>query len=211
MRYMPEPAYQEVKENYEHFIKRVSLYRSKGLDFQKSRRFILEKAHPIEGSILEIGTGTGYTTVALAEKNLRFISIDKDKEALKTAALNLAHKKLLSNVELYVMDGAAMSFKSAGFNNIICVNLFHHISGIDKMLAEIDRVLCLNGRVILADFNRKGIKIVEQVHSSEGRMHADSGVSEDYVCSYFRALGYEVKRYGEECHWALIGKKLLQQ
>ena len=207
MQYFPKVNEKEIEENHRHFSERISLYKERGLDFIKNREFILAKAGVLDGNILEIGAGSGYTTLALAKAGYKFISIDIDKEALKTTALNLAYEKVLSNVEFYVMDGMSLDFKNSTIKNVVIVNLFHHIkSGINKILSEIDRVLCADGKLVLADFNDKGMKIVEGVHKQEGRVHENAGVSEDYVHSYFHSLGYEIKRYQDMCHWIIITK-----
>jgi len=207
MQYIPKPTNKEIKENHKHFSERISLYKQRGLDFLKSREFILEQAKTLQGSILEIGSGTGYTTLSLAKAGYKFTSIDKDKESLKTTALNLAYENLLSNVKFYVMDGKSLSFANNSFRNVVIVSLFHHINGVGKMFSEADRVFCTNGKLILADFNERGIAIVNSVHKEEGRTHEDSGVSKDYVYSYFHRLGYEIKSYEDRCHWLLIGEK----
>lgn len=207
MQYIPKISDREIKENHQHFSERLLLYKNKGLDFLSSREFLLEKAQGLEGNILEIGTGTGYMTLSLAKLGYKFSSIDKDKESLKIAALNLAYENLLSKVKFYVMDGKSLAFADNSFANVVAVNLFHHIKGVDKMLAEIDRVLSTNGKLILADFNKRGMAIVNVVHREEANIHEDSGVTKDYVYSYFHRLGYAIKSYEERCHWALIAKK----
>ena len=81
MRYTPRLGRKKIEENHRYFSERVLLYKKKGLDLVKSREFILRKAQPLPGSILELGTGAGHTTVALAKAGYDFVSIDKDKEA----------------------------------------------------------------------------------------------------------------------------------
>ena len=215
MQYIPKLKPHEIEENHQHFSERVSLYKKRGLDFLRSREFILEKAGSLHDSILEIGSGTGYTTLALAQAGYKFITIDPDLEALKTTALNLAYpecrnildENLLKKVKFYVMDGKSLSFADKRFRTVVAIDLFHHITDVDKMFSEIDRILCADGKIILADFNKNGMKIVSSVHKEEGRVHQDSGVSKDYVYSYFHSLGYEIKKYEDRCHWVLIGKK----
>ena len=211
LEYMPKLSNEEVVENHKHFSERVSLYQKKGLDFVKSREFVLKKAHPLQDSILEIGTGTGYTTLALAKAGYKFASVDNDKEALKIAALNLVYVNVFSNVKFYIMDGKSMDFENRSFKNVVCVNLFHHIDKVNKMFSEIDRVLCVNGKAVLADFNKRGMEIVNAVHRKEGRVHKNSDVTKESVYSYFHGLGYEIKDYEDKYHWVLIGRKLIQQ
>ena len=208
---MPRLPVNKIEENHKHLSRRMLLYKERGLDFVKSREFILKKAQLLQGGILEIGTGNGYTTLALAKRGHTFISIDKDKEPLKTTALNLAYENVLTNVKFYVMDGRTLDFASGSFKNVVVVNLFHHVDDINKILSEIDRVLCANGKAVLADFNKDGMAIVEAVHKQEGRMHENSNVTRDYIYSYLYGLGYKIESYEEKCHWVLIAIKELRK
>ncbi len=208
--YIPKLTDEDIEENHKYFSKRISVYKRKGLDFIKAREFILSKTYPLSSSILEIGAGNGHTTLVLAKAGYKFISIDKDKEALKIAALNLAYENVFSNVKFYVMDGKSLTFADSSFRNVVIVNLFHHIDDIDKLLSEADRVLCADGKLILADFNRRGMKIVNAVHRQEDRVHQDIGMGRDYIYSYFHGLGYEIKSYKEKCHWILVARKQIE-
>jgi len=208
MQFIPDISTEEIKTNYKNFKRRISVYKRKGLDLIKSREFMLNKAKPLRGSILEIGTGSGYATIVLARAGSKFISVDKDEESLKKTALKLAYEKILDNVKFYLMDGSSLAFNNESFDNVFVIDLFHHINDINKMLSEIDRVLCRDGKAILADFNKRGMKIVDCVHKEEGHIHEDSGVSRDFVYSYFKDLGYGIKSYDEKCHWLLIINKL---
>ena len=172
-----------------------------------SRRFILEKAQLLKGDILEIGSGKGYTSLSLARAGFKFAAIDTDRESLKITALNLAYEKLLTHARLYVMDGKKLTFPDHSFNSVVIVGLFHHISEIDRMLFEAGRVLRPNGKLVLADFNKNGMKVIDSVHQKEGRTHEDSGVSKDDVCSYFQGLDYTIRGYEDSCHWLLIAQE----
>ncbi|NQU18633.1 class I SAM-dependent methyltransferase, partial [bacterium] len=147
MQYIPKLTKSEIEENHKYFIERVSIYKKRGIDFFVTRRSILEKVYPLKGRILEIGPGNGHTTLALAKAGYKFISIDKDKGSLKKTALNLVYENVLSMVKLFVMDGNVLSFGEDSFKNVIVVNLFHHLDKVNKMLLEIDRVLCAEGKV----------------------------------------------------------------
>ena len=211
MKYIPKLTKKEIEKNHRHFNERANLYKRSGFDFMNSRKFIMEKSKPLGGNILEIGSGNGYMTLALAKAGYKFISIDNDKEALKRTSLNLAYKKLLSSVKFYVMDGKRLSFDRGSFKNVISINLFHHIEKVGDILAETDRVLRVGGKSIMVDFNKRGMKIINSVHKKEGRIHEDSGVTEDYVHSYYKGLGYEMECYKDRYHWLIIAKKKILQ
>ncbi len=211
MQYIPELDKREIEDNHKHFNERISLYKSKGLDFIKSREFILEKAGSLSGSVLEIGAGTGYTTLFLAREGRDLTAIDADREALKKTALNLAYEDLRLKVKLYVMNAKVLAFDNSSFKNIICLNMLHHIDNADKIFLEMDRILCPDGKIILADFNKKGMGLVNSVHQQESRTHEDSGIGQDISHNYFYGLGYKVKSYEEEYHWVLIAEKEIQK
>jgi len=207
MQFIPDISTKEIKAGHKRFKDRISIYKRSGLDFMGSRELMLNKAEPLQGNILEIGTGTGYMTIALARAGYKFISVDRDEEALKITALNLAYEKVLGNVTFYMMDGRSLTFSDESFSNVVVVNLFHHINNVEEMFSEIDRVLSPGGKAVLADFNKKGMDIVDGVHKEEGRIHENSGVSKGCVYSYFKNLVYEIEEYNEKCHWLLIAKK----
>jgi len=222
MQYIPEFDRKEIEENHKRFSQRVLLYKKRGLDFLASRESILAKVAPLENNILEIGTGSGYTTLCLAKAGYKFISVDKDKESLKIAALNLAYpvrnkvsngtyENLLSRVNFYAMDGSSLAFADNPFRTAVAIGLFHHITDVKRLCSEIDRVLSRDGKIILADFNKNGMEIIDSVHKEEGNIHEDSGANKDYAYSYFHALGYDIKTYEDNCHWVLIGKKKILQ
>ena len=110
-KYTPKLTDEEAKERHKHFLERISLYKKLSLDFIESRSSIFEKVGPLKGKILEIGTGSGYTTLSLAKLGYKFISIDIDKEALKKASANLIQEGLISNVEFYLMDARKLLFE----------------------------------------------------------------------------------------------------
>ena len=123
MKYTPELTETAIAENHKYFAERVTLYKGLGIDFLDIRKSILEKTGPIEGKILEIGAGSGYTALSLAKQGYDVISIDPDKEALRKTALNLAYERLLSKVELHLMDGKSLKFGNNSFNAVFVMSM----------------------------------------------------------------------------------------
>ncbi|MEW6607938.1 MAG: class I SAM-dependent methyltransferase [bacterium] len=205
--YIPNFTNKEIQDNHTRFIERVEIYRQNGLDHNKSRGFILEKAAPLKGRILELGTGIGYTTLTLAKAGYEVTAVDSDEEMLRITALNLAYERLLTKVRLFIMDAASLIFDSHSFDNVMAVALFHHLANVDRVLFEMDRVLKEKGKIIIADFNEKGMELIRAVHKEESREHQDLGVGREKVLSYLSGLGYEIKDYADEFQWVLIGVK----
>jgi len=207
MRYEPKLTKEAIAENHKRLKARTDLYKASGLDFMESRQWILDKAGSLRGKILEIGTGTGHTAMALGRAGYSFISIDRDEDSLKVAAMNLVYEKVLSNAQLFLMDAARLEFEDRSMDAVITVNFFHHVQDPGSVLSEIDRVLKSGGRAVLADFNERGMRMVDSVHESEGRVHENSGIGEKSVEAYFSGLGYDIRAYEHPFHWILVADK----
>ena len=207
MEYVPKIMEKETEEVHQHFKERLFLFRGKGLDFEAYRIFILDKMSPIIGNILEVGTGTGYTALLLAKGGYRFTSIDTDKEAINTTARRLAYDKVLEKAKFYIMDAKSLEFENEKFDNIIAINLLHHVDGVDMFLAEVDRVLSLKGKVLISDFNKEGRKIIDEVHREEGHSHDHPIADYREIRSFFDRKGYKVEEFEGMGHWTMIGVK----
>jgi len=207
MEYIPKLTDKEIEEVHMHFEERLAIYRSRGMDFEKYRDFLLEKIYPLEDDILELGTGNGYTTVSLARQGYQLISIDTDEEAIRTAAARLAYEKVLSNVKFRVMDANNLEFDEGSFKSIIVVNLLHHAPDTGKLLSEADRVLCAKGKIVIADFNLEGQKIIDAVHRKEGGRHDHPVVDWSEIRSFFDVRGYKTAEFESTGHWVLITEK----
>ena len=207
MEYMSNLTSEQIRENNKVYAERQALYRGKGLNFLKSREFILDKTGTLTGNILDVGSGRGVMALALARAGHRVVSIDKNEEMLLTTALNLAYENLLDLAELHVMDAYSLEFSDGGFDNIFIVEALHHIEDIDGFFSEVDRVLSPQGKLVVADFNKKGMRIVDLVHGDEGNKHENSFVGEDEAKNWLDSNGYKVKSYEDACHWVLIAHK----
>lgn len=207
MKYVPELRDSEIKDNFKECRGKQELYKSKGLDFFKNRDFIFNKSGKLHGNILEIGSGRGVTALSLARGGYNFTTLDKDEEMLKITALNLAHEDLLCKAELLIMDGETLAIEDASFNNVLMIEVLHHIHDINGVFEEVDRVLCQKGMFILADFNDKGRNIIEDVHGSEGRRHESSSLGENEAIRWLSNKGYICREYDDVCHWVVIARK----
>ncbi|MGD2278943.1 MAG: class I SAM-dependent methyltransferase [Candidatus Omnitrophota bacterium] len=207
MKYTPELTDKEIEDNHKLSEERRNLYKKKGLDFLRSRESILEKAGPLEGNILDIGSGKGIMALSLARAGYKFTSVDNNGEMLRLAALNLAYENLLSRAELHIMDAYSLEFDDDSFDNIFIIEALHHMDDIEKIFSEVDRVLSGKGKLVLADFNRKGMELVDLVHGREGRKHEASLIGRKEAENWLDRKGYTVKRYEDDHHWILITEK----
>ncbi len=193
----------ELEENHERFAQRQGIYRSRGIDFSSSRRFILEKGMPFRAPILEIGTGTGHMTLTLARAGYSFTAIDNDAEMLKITAMNCAFEGLHHRVTLQRMDACRMIFSEHEFATVVTVNMLHHAYNPAPFFSDVDRVLKPGGIVVIADFSEQGMKVVNEVHRAEGREHTVSGCGPREIMQFFSKRHYRFYTYHETYQWVM--------
>ncbi|MDD4956818.1 MAG: class I SAM-dependent methyltransferase [Candidatus Omnitrophica bacterium] len=207
MRYMARLTDAEIEAARKVFEARYALYRGKGLDFLWNKELVLEKAGPLSGKILDIGSGRGMMALCLARKGYDITSIDNNEVMLRTTVLNLAHEGLNGKVELHKMDAGSLEFPDHSFVNIFMAEALHHISALDGVFNEIDRVLSPEGLFMISDLNDKGLRIIEDVHAAEGRKHESSLLGPEDASEWLEKRGYRVKRYDNACIWMIAARK----
>ena len=184
---------------------RLKLFKRYGYDIARARKFILTKAIISKGRILEVGTGRGHMAVALAKNGLKVVSIDLDREAQTVARLKLKSFKLDKSVSLKHMNAERLKYKDNSFNYVISVNFIHHAKNPVKCLREMIRVV--KNKLIIADLNKRGEKIMEKVHALDGHSHVASKMSLLGVKEYLEKTGLHVKVYGDICQTVVIAEK----
>jgi len=185
----------EILENHERYLERKEIYRNFGFDMDRERKIVLEKAGPIVGDILEIGTGKGYFTILLAQEGYRFVSVDISGEEQKTARLNLEYFKLENFVDFKVGNAEHLSFKDNSFGTIFSINTAHHFMNPFKVLDELLRVMSCSGKLVISDFSKEGLDIIDKVHSSEGRIHETSRFSLKDIEAYLKRKGFHTEKH----------------
>jgi ubiquinone/menaquinone biosynthesis C-methylase UbiE len=184
---------------------RLKLFRKYGYDIPRARKFILTKAKVSGGRILEVGTGRGHMAVALAKNGLKVVSIDLDRKAQEVAKLKLKVLKLDKLVSLKNMNAERLKYKDSSFDEAISVNFIHHAKNPVKCLKEMIRVV--KCKLIIADLNKKGERIMEKVHGLDGHKHAASKMSMLGVKEYLEQQGLLVKAYRDVCQTVIVVKK----
>jgi 2-polyprenyl-3-methyl-5-hydroxy-6-metoxy-1,4-benzoquinol methylase len=174
----------EVIENHKRYVDRKALYQRFGYDLEKERAFIIEKARPISGRILEAGTGKGHFTLALAREGWGFTTFDMSETEQVFAKLNLKYYRLDRQVDFAIANGESLGYEDGCFDVIFSVNMIHHLSSAYKVFAELGRVLAPDGKMVLSDFNPMGFAIVEKIHSLEGKRHEVSATTLEDIERY---------------------------
>jgi len=196
----------KVLENHKRYLDRINFQKSFGYDVEEERKFIFDKSQPIEGDILEVGTGKGYFTVELAKAGYSFISVDLSAEEQGFARLNLEHLGLSNQVDFKIDNAEDLSFKDETFDIVFSVNVVHHLKNPFKAVDEFIRIVKPKGKIILSDFSEKGFKLIEEIHASEGRKHEAGKITLNEVSDYLKGKKLDVQKYRSKLEDIIVAK-----
>jgi ubiquinone/menaquinone biosynthesis C-methylase UbiE len=186
---------EKILKNHKRYSQRINFYKNQGYDVQRERSFILEKSFPVYGNILEVGTGKGYFTVQLAKEGFNFTSIDISDQEQEFAKLNIKYFGFENSVDFRIEDARHLSFDDSSFDVIFAINTLHHLKDPIKVLDELIRIISFEGKIILSDFNQKGLEIIGRIHASEGRRHEAGKTTLSETGNYLEGKGFIVKKY----------------
>ncbi|MCF7916607.1 MAG: class I SAM-dependent methyltransferase [Candidatus Omnitrophica bacterium] len=192
------------KQAHQEYLQKIKFYQEFGYDIKAERIFILSNCKPLYGDILEVGTGKGSFTLALAKEGHSFISVDVSKEQQKIAELNLKYLGLDSQVDFKIANGDNLSFSDKSFDLVISVNMIHHLEKVSKILDEFTRVLSFEGKIILADFTKEGLEVIDKIHSQQGRRHRTDKVDFLEIEKYFEKKDFIIERQRDKFQKILI-------
>ena len=132
--------------------------------------------------------------------------MDLSKEEQNIALLNLRYFGLDKLVSLITGDARHLSFRDRSFDTIFCINVFHHLKNASAVLDEIIRLLKNKGKVVLSDFNAKGLEVINECHNYEGRKHDSFKHGLEEAKDYFIKKQFEVKDFESEVHRVIIAE-----
>jgi len=109
--------------------------------------------------VLDLGCGVGRHTVALARLGLNVVGSDVSSSGLAACSAWLAGEGLAGDLVLHGME--ALPFSDGVFDGLVAYNVIYHttLPGMQRILAEIHRVLCPGGRVYATVIARQDDKV----------------------------------------------------
>jgi len=188
----------ETRENHKIYLERIQLYKSFGYDIEGERNFIIGKAEPLYGEILEIGTGKGHLAIALAKKGYRFTTIDVSSQEQEVARLNTKYLGLEKQVNFRIENAQKLSFGNETFDIIFSVNMVHHLTNPFKVIDELMRVVSFEGKIVLSDFTKEGLELIDKVHVTEGRKHDFTQAKLSDIGEYLITKGFKTDNARDE-------------
>ena len=118
------------------------------------RAALLNLAAPQPGEqALEIGSGTGFFTRALAASGAAVTAIDNSAEMIAYAEEKARREGITAG--FLTGDGAALSFPDASFDLVCGVTVLCFAAQPERVIAEAFRVLKPSGRLVIGELNRR--------------------------------------------------------
>ena len=193
---------EELARQRAHFSNRTASYASLGYDRLAAVSGILDEAGPLDGPVLDVGTGMGITARGLADRGLDVISVDPNAHDQEVAAALAETPAQRSRIRFLATTAASLPFPDGHFGAAVAVDVLHHLDAGLPALGELARVVRPGGAIVLADFSREGFDLVTRVHASEGRVHQEGPVTMDWARGFLcGSLGLtEQKRSAGHMH-----------
>jgi ubiquinone/menaquinone biosynthesis C-methylase UbiE len=198
----------QAAENHKVYLQRKKFYKDLGYDIDAEREFILSRARPLQGRILEAGTGKGHFALALARAGHSFVTFDICEEEQRIARLNVAHAGFESKVTFRIEDGERLSFSDASFDVVLSVNTLHHLARPYKVVGELVRVLAPGGKIVLSDFTAEGLAMMEKIHAHEGRRHEAGATTMADIERHLKDKDFRTRLSADRFQEVLVAERL---
>jgi len=138
-------------EGSEYENKHPNIFIDEVMNWQRmGKQFISKESKKI--SILDIGTGTGFVPLNIGmflKKNDLFICSDISKNMLKISKKNILDTKFKCDFKYLKLDGKELNLKSNSLDYITLNSVLHHIPNLSTFFKEIDRLLKVDGLLII--------------------------------------------------------------
>lgn len=122
--------------------------RTFGAFTRAGRRRLAEYVNTRQGSVLEVGVGTGLSLARYAP-HLAVTGIDYSEEMLARAEARVAEERLTHVVALRRMDARALDFPDDSFDTVVAMHVISVVPEPERVMAEMARVCRPGGEVLL--------------------------------------------------------------
>jgi ubiquinone/menaquinone biosynthesis C-methylase UbiE len=135
---------------FESGFSESTFYNRQTQDDEHLAKFL--KAVDLNGSILDLGTGSGYLAFPMADlnSNCHVIGLDIVQETLKRNRQKVAEQDL-ANLDFVSYDGINFPFSDQSFDTIVTRYALHHFPNIQRTFREIIRILKQGGQLVISD------------------------------------------------------------
>ncbi len=115
--------------------------------------------------VLDLGCGGGFMAEALAQRGAAVHAIDPATEAIAIAKRHAADYGLAIKYQTGV--GESLPFADVSLDAVVCVDVLEHVADLDRVIAEVHRVLRPGGVFLFDTINRTWLARLVVVHLAE--------------------------------------------
>jgi 2-polyprenyl-3-methyl-5-hydroxy-6-metoxy-1,4-benzoquinol methylase len=127
-------------------------------EYQQPQK-VLEYLGDIQGqTIMDIGAGSGYFSVKLAEKGAKVIAADVDDE-FQEFLQNRIEKNNLNNIETRKIPYDSPNLKEEEVDMVLIVNTYHHIENRPEYFTKVKKGTKPKGELVIIDFYKSEIPV----------------------------------------------------
>ncbi len=119
-----------------------------------------------QAKVLDICTGTARIPLIISQlrPNWQIIGVDLASSMLELGNKNIEEAQKSAQISLQLIDGKKMPYEDNTFDLVITNSLIHHIPNPLDLLWEIDRVVKVDGSILIRDLLRpNSIEEIEQI------------------------------------------------
>lgn len=196
----------DILANHERLQERNAVHRRFGYDPDASVRFVLGKALPLSGRVLDVGTGKGRFVIQLARHVARVTTVDINPEEQRCARLEAAYAGVVERIEFVLADARSMPWPAASFDAVTSWNVFHHLDDQERVFGEMLRLLKPGGKLVLADFTPSGFRLMDEIHAAEGRRHPHPPSRFAHWQARLRHAGFVTQRFESQHQEVLVAQ-----
>lgn len=159
----------------------IERFESPERDAYQQPEKVLEYLGDIQGqTIMDIGAGSGYFSVRLAEKGATVIAADVDDE-FQEFLKNRIEKNNVKNIETRKIPYDSPNLKEKEADMVFIVNTYHHIEHRPEYFAKVKKGTKSNGALVIIDFFKTDIPVGPPVNHK---------LSIDVVVNELKKAGY---------------------
>jgi len=115
---------------------------------------ILEKLElKAEMVFADLGCGTGFFSIPAARRIKKVFALDIAQEMLDILRDKIKKEKI-TNIEVILSGESSIPLSDKSLDILLMVNVFHELEDKVSLLKEVQRVLTMNGRLIIIDWKK---------------------------------------------------------
>ncbi len=146
----------------------------------------------------DLGCGSGYFTVPLAQKIKKVYGIDVQMEMLRFLEDKIRKLKI-RNIETLLSESDKIPLEDESVDLLISINTLHEFGDRDRMITEIERVIRKGGKLLIVDFKKEDTGFGPPVNIR---------ISTDKAIKLFQTKGFALSKMKDlSYHYLLVFTK----